>query len=227
MGRTGFWAGLALVGAASAATGSVAAPPTGANAGAPVQPGSWGRHGWQAGAGATPTAPTTDASPAVAYRHLAAGETLPTQWQSATYTVSDWHDWGLTDPGAGRHWVRYYDDAVLVDGTNKVAEVRQDAGWARATPTPATTDATTAAPVTTTPVTEPPRVTTVRTGPNTVVTTETRSVPAIAPGSTYDGRQVVSSTPGTITTTTTTTTEYPAAPASSAKPASRNPSSGK
>jgi hypothetical protein len=128
------------------------------------------------------------------YPHLKTGETLPKTWQSPSYTVSDWKGWGLAQPAAGSRWVRYYDDALLVDAAGKVADVRQDVGWARTTTSPAAA--------------ESPRVTTVWTGPNTVVTTETRTVPAVEAGTSYGGGQVASSTPGTITTTTTTTTEY-------------------
>jgi Ni/Co efflux regulator RcnB len=212
MVRIGVWAVAAWIGTVPLVTSAAFAQSTGATTGTPVQPGSWGKHGWQSGAAPAPAvAPVAAAPVAPTYPHLKVGETLPQTWQSPSYTVSDWKGWGLAQPPAGSRWVRYYDDALLVDAAGKVADVRQDVSWARTTATPAAAEA--------------PRVTTVRTSPNTVVTTETRTVPGVEAGTAYGGGQVASSTPGTITTTTTTTTEYRTVykdvPVTPAKPTSR------
>jgi Ni/Co efflux regulator RcnB len=209
-------------GAAWADTPPVAAP-AGAPIGASTQQGSWGQSGWQVG-----TAPAlADAGVAKAhsgkringYKRPEPGATLPQIWLNPDYTVSDWRGWGLAQPAQGTRWVRYYDDAVLIDDSGKVRDARYAVDWNggyhqvayAASPTPIAVNTT-------------PRVTTVQPDANTVVTT---SVVDVAPtlstpiagyaasanpndvpyaGYAGSGAQVVGYTPGTITTVTTTRT---------------------
>ena len=136
-----------------------------------------------------------------------------------------WCRTGRAGGWRGRHrgtrWVRYYDDAVLIDPDGRVIDTRYGIewdsprgagqGWARRGPgyhdihgygAPANVAATR----------------TYRSGPNTVVTVQTVPTPApIVQGRGYDGYDgfdgyggggvTVVTTPGTITTTTTTSYE--------------------
>jgi Ni/Co efflux regulator RcnB len=205
---------------------TAASPPAGAMVGVSTQQGSWGQGGWQAGTGAA----LADAGVATAhsgkaiggYKRPEPGKTLPQIWLNPDYTINDWQGWGLAAPAQGTRWVRYYDDAVLVDDGGKVRDARYAVDWSRGYHTvgyAGTAPASVPIAVNTT-----PRVTTVQPDANTVVTT---SVVEVAPtlqapiagyaangipgdaayaGYAGGGAQVVGYTPGTISTVTTTRT---------------------
>ncbi len=229
MGRIGIWAGAALFGivpagamAATPGPGTVPAavpvpvvsapvpqtaiPQAGATTGTVTQPGGWGQGGWQSGN--APTSAAFAPQPADAgYHHPAVGDSLPPAWLDPAYTVGDWQSWGLSQPGAGQRWVRYNDDAALIDGNGHVADVRYGMNWQRA----AGTATASAIPTSTAPI-----VTTYQASPNTTVTRteEVGPMPVVAgavpapgygPGYYLAGGSVVSMTPGRIITTKTTT----------------------
>ncbi len=64
------------------------------------------------------------------YRYRRGGR-LPAAFTSPAYGVSDWAGYGLTPPPAGATWVRYYDDAVLIDAEGTVIDAAPDIGWAQ------------------------------------------------------------------------------------------------
>ena len=64
-----------------------------------------------------------------AYRRPYRGYALPSYWVSPRFYISDWQNYGLTQPSAGYNWVRYYDDAVLVDGRGAVYDMRPGIDW--------------------------------------------------------------------------------------------------
>lgn len=66
-----------------------------------------------------------------AYRTPYRGYRLPSYWVSPRFYVTDWRGYGLTQPGGGYNWVRYYDDAVLVDGRGAVHDYRGGLDWDR------------------------------------------------------------------------------------------------
>lgn len=95
---------------------------------AAVQPGSnaqwhvmrphgwmWGRPGWWGGS----------------YQPPLQGYILPSFWLSPAYGVSDWSGYGFARPGLDQRWVRYYDDAVLVDGRGMIHDSVHDVPWGR------------------------------------------------------------------------------------------------
>ncbi|WP_197277225.1 RcnB family protein [Sphingomonas profundi] len=57
------------------------------------------------------------------------GGRLPGVFASPRYVVRDWDGYDLPPPGPGRDWVRYYDDAVLVDRGGYVIDAVPDIGW--------------------------------------------------------------------------------------------------
>ncbi len=236
MASLGILAGAALIGLAPGVAWAAADTPPGASAGAPAQPGSWGRGGWQDGGAPIPGAPDQAyASPSPRERHhgdyhrVTRGAQLPETWRDPAYTVRDWHGWGFAQPGPGMRWVRYYDDAVLIDGEGRVVDTRYDVGWERGD-----RDAHAYAggpdgygygyPVPPPGYGYPaPGVTTYRSGPSTTVTTSVVQAPPpviySAPGYGYGGGyaaggyygaagSIITVTPGIAVTTTTTTTDY-------------------
>jgi Ni/Co efflux regulator RcnB len=66
-----------------------------------------------------------------AYRRPYRGYALPSYWVAPRFFVSDWQTYGLTQPSYGYNWVRYYDDAVLVDGRVSVYDTRSGIDWDR------------------------------------------------------------------------------------------------
>jgi hypothetical protein len=222
-------------------------------AGTATQPGAWGRHGWVAGAGtpasapdaaapaaAPPAAPAPGVAPAPAaapvampmmpdappfqHRWMTPGAKVPKPWRDQRYVVVDWPAYGFPQPGPGMRWMRYYDDAALIDERGRVVDVRHDMMWDAprgaapgSGPVPAVPQPAYAAPALPVPGT-------VRTGPNTTVTTSVTTVaPPVSAGAAWNGGEVVSVTPGYVITTTTRSTEVirPASRATRRKTARR------
>lgn len=116
-----------------------------------AQPGGWGANGWRGGAAGGPVA--GDSGPGGMrpggsgpdrpgmwhgggrsqgeYRHVGRGYRLPHFWLSPNYIVSDWGRYGLWQPGYGQNWIRYYDDALLIDGGGRVLDGRYGLDWDR------------------------------------------------------------------------------------------------
>ena len=66
-----------------------------------------------------------------AYHRPSRGWTLPSYWVAPRFYVNDWQTYGLYQPSYGYNWVRYYDDAVLVDGRGGVYDSRDGVDWDR------------------------------------------------------------------------------------------------
>lgn len=64
-----------------------------------------------------------------AYRQPSRGWALPRYWSEQRFTVEDYWTYDLDEPGHGFRWVRYYDDAVLVDRDWRVVDWRDDIDW--------------------------------------------------------------------------------------------------
>lgn len=65
------------------------------------------------------------------YRRPVRGWTLPSYWIGGGFWISDWSSWGLSSPPYGYNWVRYYDDAVLVDRNGRVWDSVSGVDWDR------------------------------------------------------------------------------------------------
>jgi hypothetical protein len=59
------------------------------------------------------------------------GWTLPSYWIGGGFWINDWSSWGLSRPAAGYDWVRYYDDAVLIDRRGRVWDSVSGLDWDR------------------------------------------------------------------------------------------------
>ncbi|MGK6320954.1 RcnB family protein [Sphingomonas sp. DT-204] len=66
-----------------------------------------------------------------AYRRPVRGWVLPRYWFAPTFYVTDFATYGLGAPPHGYNWVRYYDDAVLVDGYGRVQDSVSGIDWDR------------------------------------------------------------------------------------------------
>ncbi len=64
-----------------------------------------------------------------AYRRMGRGRHLPNYWMGSDFRIPDYLSWGLAAPPSGFFWVRYYDDAVLVDGRGDVWDSVSGIGW--------------------------------------------------------------------------------------------------
>lgn len=62
--------------------------------------------------------------PGFQYRRWSYGQILPSIYWAQDYWLNDWNDYGLMDPPPGAVWVRYDNDAVLIDRyTGEVIQV--------------------------------------------------------------------------------------------------------
>jgi hypothetical protein len=123
----GIMAGGALLGLVIGTTAAIAqpmgtVPPAGAYYGDGALP-SPGFSQWQPAQGPHPRMDHHG------YHEPRRGAGIGDIWRDPAYAVNDWQAWGLTPPGPGMHWLRYYDDAVLVDGSGHVVDSRQGMAW--------------------------------------------------------------------------------------------------
>lgn len=58
------------------------------------------------------------------YRVLQRGSTVPGYWMTQRYGISNYGLYGFDRPTSGTRWVRYYDDALLVDRSGRVRDGR-------------------------------------------------------------------------------------------------------
>jgi len=66
-----------------------------------------------------------------AYRRPVRGYVLPGYWYAPRFFINDWQGYGFRAPATGYTWVRYYDDAVLVDGRGAVYDTIGGVDWDR------------------------------------------------------------------------------------------------
>ena len=64
-----------------------------------------------------------------AYRRLHRGGTLPGFWREQDFRIADYLSFGLAAPPQGYGWVRYYDDAVLVDQDGRIWDSIDGIAW--------------------------------------------------------------------------------------------------
>jgi hypothetical protein len=247
MRASGIIAGVAVLALAPSAA---FAADTGATAGVPMQSGSaWG-HGAPMGGGMMQSGPAYSQAPmnhmgpppggwhgappprwngGGSYRRPVRGWKVPGRFRDRSFFVSDWRGWGFGEPGPGMGWIRYYDDALLVDAGGRVVDCRYGVNWdggyqggayaggpgfgpgygyappQGAYPPPGYGGPAYGGGYV-------PGTTSYRAGPNTTVTTTVTpmGVPAVysAGGCGACGGAVVTVTPGMAVTTTTTTTDY-------------------
>jgi Ni/Co efflux regulator RcnB len=65
------------------------------------------------------------------YRRVERGGMVPERWRQPQVQVRNWRTYGFPQPFAGGRWIRYYDDALLIDGNGRVYDSRSDWDWDR------------------------------------------------------------------------------------------------
>ncbi len=65
------------------------------------------------------------------YRRPFTGFILPSYWINPSFSIGNFGQYGLSAPGNGYYWSRYYDDAVLRDGRGYVQDYRSGIDWNR------------------------------------------------------------------------------------------------
>ena len=65
------------------------------------------------------------------HRRLRRGHFVHPYWYGSQFHIGDWRGYGFADPGADRRWIRYYDDAYMVDRRGRVVDRREDFDWDR------------------------------------------------------------------------------------------------
>lgn len=74
-------------------------------------------------------------APGVSWQHhgvphrLHRGGFIPPFWFGPQFHVSNWRVYGFADPGADQRWVRYYDDAYLIDRGGRILDAREGLDW--------------------------------------------------------------------------------------------------
>jgi Ni/Co efflux regulator RcnB len=65
------------------------------------------------------------------FRRIDRGQFLPPLWAGPQFHVQHWQAYGFPQPMPGFRWVRYYDDALLVDRRGRVHDGRYGFDWDR------------------------------------------------------------------------------------------------
>ena len=65
------------------------------------------------------------------FHRVQRGGHVPRYWWGPQFVVRNWGAYGFPQPYAGSRWVRYYDDALLIDRYGRVHDVRADWDWNR------------------------------------------------------------------------------------------------
>jgi hypothetical protein len=62
-------------------------------------------------------------------RRLTRGAFIHPFWFGPQFFIQNWQGYGFVDPGPDRRWVRYYDDAYLIDQGGRVVDMREGLDW--------------------------------------------------------------------------------------------------
>ncbi|MBA4772837.1 MAG: RcnB family protein [Sphingomonas sp.] len=66
-----------------------------------------------------------------AYRRPVRGWRVPNYWIGSNFFIDDYAYFGLATPPRGYRWIRYYDDAVMIDDRGRVYDSVSNIGWDR------------------------------------------------------------------------------------------------
>src|SRR3546814_12925302 len=70
------------------------------------------------------------AAPVVARsQRVERGAMMPPYWMAPQFHVRDWDVYGFAPPAPDQRWIRYYDEALLLDRYGRVIDVRSDFDW--------------------------------------------------------------------------------------------------
>ena len=57
------------------------------------------------------------------------GFIVPPMWLGPQFQINNWQSYGFAQPPAGHRWVRYYNDAYLIDANGRVVDTRSGLDW--------------------------------------------------------------------------------------------------
>lgn len=63
------------------------------------------------------------------YRRFERGHFVPNYWWGPRFHVMNWGRYGLPQPMHGGRWVRYYDDALMIDPYGRIHDGRWGMSW--------------------------------------------------------------------------------------------------
>ena len=69
--------------------------------------------------------------PRVQFRRIQRGHAVPGFWFGPQFHVQQWQMYGFPQPMPGHRWIRYYDDALMIDGRGRVRDGRYGFDWDR------------------------------------------------------------------------------------------------
>jgi Ni/Co efflux regulator RcnB len=64
-------------------------------------------------------------------QRIGRGGMVPGSWWGPQFVIRDWHGYGFPQPFGGGRWIRYYDDALLIDRHGRVHDGRYGYDWSR------------------------------------------------------------------------------------------------
>ena len=73
----------------------------------------------------------TPPMPGPVFRHMRRGLIVPQFWWGPQFQVNNWQLYGFADPGPDGRWIRYYDDAYLIDRDGRIRDSREGLDWDR------------------------------------------------------------------------------------------------
>ena len=93
-------------------------------------PGATPGHTWQSG-GSVTVQHSGGFRPGVNWPHrrLGRGFVVHPYWYGPQFHINNWRAYGFGDPGPDRRWIRYYDDAYLIDRGGVIVDARQGLDW--------------------------------------------------------------------------------------------------
>lgn len=130
------WGGGARAGGGVHVGGGMRGGPRGGHVGGGVQVGggrwqggSWSGGGqWRGGWGGGVRMPHF--RPGQGFpRRLVRGGFVHPFWFGPQFYIQNWQGYGFANPGADQRWVRYYDDAYLIDRGGRVVDAREGLDW--------------------------------------------------------------------------------------------------
>lgn len=78
---------------------------------------------------APPPARAPVVAPIAHSQRVERGVMMPPYWMAPQFQVRDWDVYGFAQPAQDQRWVRYYDDALLLDRYGRVIKVQSDFDW--------------------------------------------------------------------------------------------------
>jgi len=67
----------------------------------------------------------------MSWQRIDRGGHVPRNWWGSRFRIRNWNSYGFPQPWGGGQWIRYYDDALLIDRSGRVLDGRYGYDWNR------------------------------------------------------------------------------------------------